>query len=842
MEIVKKLLNNKIDNHMYPFFWQHGESNEKILEYIEKIQKGGIQNLCIESRPHPEFLQDGWWKTMDFIIAEAKKRDMKIWILDDAKFPTGFANGQVPENLKKKYVYCHRYDVVGTSNQLELDLRMPAGRKTMYDDRHKYDKVYKIILVERNIRTNEYLDETRKDITNCFKDGFLYLELEKKHYAIFVICKTSCGDEDTTKEYLDPTRKEATRILINEVYEKHYQRYKDEFGKTITAFFSDEPRFGNAKGTNHIIGKSDMPLPWNENIEELLKNNGVHAIDYPSFFEGNSDNDKEKRFIYMDVVSQLYSENFSQEIGTWCKEHNVIYVGHTIEDNNAHARLAYGTGHYFRGMRGQHMAGIDIIGGQIVPGMNYHHDAMTTGGSDGEFYHYALCRLGASEAKLDPKKEGRLMCEAFGAYGWGEGLKMMKWITDHMLSHGVNYIVPHAFSPKEFPDWDCPPHFYAHGNNPQYPYFHYWTNYANRLCNLLSGGYQICRVGVLYHAFNEWHGDTMLIQKVLKELQCNQIDSNIISEDYLLECQIINDGIEINGYRYDALIIPEIESLPKIMNNYLTKISKNVNIIFINRKPTNYRGEGKCVKLDSLSTMIGDLKLKDISLSSYEPELVYYHYQRKDGEVMMFTNENVINEIQTSIYVDGEKELMIYDAHNNKTYALDCIYKEGKTKFDINLHPYESLVLVSGNTDTQKAKKGKMMRELDTQITISMKAFNESEYQEVNSNNLSKDFPRFSGNIMYEFELDVTSTNKILDIEEAYEIVEVLVNDISCGVEFYSQYTFDISKALIEGINNIKIITTNNLGRSQRDMLSTYFPIEPIGIISNIKLYEKKEK
>lgn len=100
--------------------------------------------------------------------------------------------------------------------------------------------------------------------------------------------------------------------------------------------------------------------------------------------------------------------------------------------------------------------------------MNYHHDAYQTGGSDGQFYHYALAKLGASAASLYPHKEGRAMCEAFGAYGWNEGLKTMKWIADHLVSRGINYIVPHAFSPKAYPDFDCPPHFYAHGHNPQY--------------------------------------------------------------------------------------------------------------------------------------------------------------------------------------------------------------------------------------------------------------------------------------------------------------------------------------------------------------------------------------
>lgn len=53
--------------------------------------------------------------------------------------------------------------------------------------------------------------------------------------------------------------------------------------------------------------------------------------------------------------------------------------------------------------------------------MNYHHDAFSTGGSNGEFYHYALAKLASSAAHLDPVKKGRAMCEAFGAYGWNEG-------------------------------------------------------------------------------------------------------------------------------------------------------------------------------------------------------------------------------------------------------------------------------------------------------------------------------------------------------------------------------------------------------------------------------------
>mgnify|MGYP000396982990 FL=1 len=118
------------------------------------------------------------------------------------------------------------------------------------------------------------------------------------------------------------------------------------------------------------------------------------------------------------------------------------------------------------------MAGIDVVLQQIRPGLDdcKFHSVGGNLGYHGELYHYALAKLAASLAHMDSKKKGRALCEVFGAYGWAEGLKLMKWLLDHMLVNGINYFVPHAFSMKDFPDPDCPPHFYARGMNPQFPY------------------------------------------------------------------------------------------------------------------------------------------------------------------------------------------------------------------------------------------------------------------------------------------------------------------------------------------------------------------------------------
>ena len=69
--------------------------------------------------------------------------------------------------------------------------------------------------------------------------------------------------------------------------------------------------------------------------------------------------------------------------------------------------LGCSLGHYFRGLSGQHMAGIDNIGNQVLIGGGDSKRIPRFGGTgDGEFFHYELGKLGSSLSHLDPKKQG----------------------------------------------------------------------------------------------------------------------------------------------------------------------------------------------------------------------------------------------------------------------------------------------------------------------------------------------------------------------------------------------------------------------------------------------------
>ena len=50
------------------------QSEEIICNEILKIHECGINSVCLEARPHPDFCGEGWWrKDVDVVFEIAKK-------------------------------------------------------------------------------------------------------------------------------------------------------------------------------------------------------------------------------------------------------------------------------------------------------------------------------------------------------------------------------------------------------------------------------------------------------------------------------------------------------------------------------------------------------------------------------------------------------------------------------------------------------------------------------------------------------------------------------------------------------------------------------------------------
>ncbi|MDQ6418492.1 glycosyl hydrolase [Paenibacillus sp. LHD-117] len=874
---LKEVLEGQEHNYILPFLWQHGEEEHVIREELARVHESGIGAVCIEARPHPDFLGSKWWTDMDIIMDEARQRGMKVWMLDDDHFPTGHAAGKVrgaPESLHRKFLGERYIDTVGPAlgaSVLIDTLLMNGLRPTISNASHVNgrNKLIAVIAVRRDPSNGALLDDC-VDITEYAHDGILYWDIPDGYWRVFILSENKDGGSEAQKDYLNPLERDSVRILIDNVYEAFYARYRDEFGKTFLGFFSDEPGFYNDKTTfdfNSRPGKKGVPLPWCSEMPALLEQ--ALGVDYRKqlhllWHEGEQSNIV--RYAYMNIVSKLYGENFCNQIGEWCRARGVEYIGHVLEDNNVHARLGPSTGHFFRSMWGQDMSGIDVVLWQIVPGFDEISFRGVGSETDSEFFHYGLAKLGVSLGHLDPKKHGRTMAEVYGAYGWTEGLKLMKWLTDHMLVRGVNYFVPHAFTQKAFPDPDCPPHMYASGKNPQFRYYKHLNHYINRISHLITGGSHIASAAVLYHAEAEWSGEAMYFHKPLKTLMQHQIDCDVVPIDVMLEAASVSDGrLLIHREDFGCLIVPYAEALPAAMIQYLVQLAEQgLAIRFVDGLPVR-SSEGndvsaelaqlaghrqvKCVALDQLAKELIADGHYDIQVNQYEPYLRSYHYVLDGLNVFMFFNEHPYQSLSTRITLPVHGEVYIYDAFLNRLTHLNGKAEDGMTDVQLELIPYESIIMLHGSgidgfaAHPSIIANGELELRGDWSVSI-VDSMNYPHFKEWGTltalTNMSgrEQLPRFSGTFRYETEFEWTESavRVLLDLGEAFETAEVWVNGEQAGVRICPPYRMEIDGLIKKGINKLVIEVTNTLAKDQHDFLSAFAQQEPSGLIGPVRL------
>ncbi|MBE6896796.1 MAG: hypothetical protein E7477_06825, partial [Ruminococcaceae bacterium] len=102
---LNECLNDNFEKeYILPFFWQHGEPQEMLEKEMDAIRACGIKEFCVESRTHEKFCEDQWWDDFRFMLEYARKHDMKVWLLDDKHFPTGYANGYINDHPELRQV------------------------------------------------------------------------------------------------------------------------------------------------------------------------------------------------------------------------------------------------------------------------------------------------------------------------------------------------------------------------------------------------------------------------------------------------------------------------------------------------------------------------------------------------------------------------------------------------------------------------------------------------------------------------------------------------------------------------------------------------------------------
>lgn len=874
-------LKNDHGNYILPFFWQHGEEEAVLREYMGVIYDCGIRSVCVESRPHPDFAGPKWWADMDVILDEARTRGMKVWILDDSHFPTGYANGAL-ENGDPELC---RQSIVCETIPAESGAETAIPVETHLHPQFKPEGMEAYMMDPSKLRTFE--DDCMLSITarsesgavvplEAFvSDGILRWQVPAGNWQIsFCVLTRNLGPH---RNYINMLSKRACRVQIDAVYEPHYAHYKADFGKTIAGFFSDEPELGNGHlyDMNNYLG-TPVDLPWSDEVETALREKlgAGWAAKMPLLWDhaalgADSAEIARIRHAYMDTVTRLVEKDFSFQLGDWCRAHGVEYIGHLIEDNNQHARTGSSLGHFFRGLGGQDMAGIDDIGGQVLPqGEDMELKSGFGAGRDGEFYHYVLAKLGASLAAIDPLKKGRTMCEIFGAYGWGEGVRLEKYLADHFLVRGVNRYVPHAFSAKDYPDPDCPPHFYAHGHNAEYRHFGALMRYMNRVCGLIDGGTHIAPAAILYHGEAEWTGKRMLMQKPARVLCDRQIDYDFIPQDVFSEPEryrtVLGSSLQIHTQTYRVLIVPYMQYVSAEFVKAADTLQKaGFPMVFIDGLPEGvYNGEADLdllkdctvTTLEKLPEVLAALRAAEISITPANDRIRALHYQKDGSDTYLFVNEGT-ETCKGEITIPTRGACCVYNAWDNRLESIPAEDTENGTVLSVCIEPLKSCIVVFGNTEglpvyeplhtADCAAHALTEWKRSTCCSKAYPAFGPAKTVTLPDDTAAED-PAFSGFVRYETAFVGKAGQKtVLEISDAYEGVEVFLNGESAGIQIAPPFRYDLTTKVHNGKNTLVIETATT---PEREMFaktgpSIFAPAEPTapaGICGTVTLWTKE--
>lgn len=225
------------------------------------------------------------------------------------------------------------------------------------------------------------------------------------------------------EEIPDLLNKQTIRHFIEMTHELYYRELKEEFGKTITAIFTDEPFWTGQPGWEMVRYNDAFPAVFRKKYGVSFKKDILPLIFDGSAGEPGAEN---ARRMYLEVCSSLFAENYSATLAGWCRKHHIALTGH-LDSEDTFFVSGSRCGNLIRRLDPFDIPGVDAIARQIFP--------FDKTGYFARFAHAAAIRNAGSQT----------IAEIFNVYGYGITPPEMAWISGALLTSGINCLAPMPF-------------------------------------------------------------------------------------------------------------------------------------------------------------------------------------------------------------------------------------------------------------------------------------------------------------------------------------------------------------------------------------------------------------
>jgi hypothetical protein len=569
-----------------PYFGMNGAVTiESLAHDLDTMKSLGFHAVAVQAGGGmtTTYLTPEYFAFFKQFALEAKKRDMKVWIVDDIGYPSGFAGGRFTKEKPELRMQA-----------LSIGQRLPVKVGETLSQAVGPDAVAAVAVSATGERVPVPI--TGGNIAWTAPAGGDWTVMVVEH--VFRTSPTRSDANPThakdasnsLEDYMNP---EATAAYLEHTHQGYYNAMPELFGTTILGFRGDEP--------DYSIGG----LPWTPKFFDTFQQ--VKGYDIRPYLGAIllsaggggrprpgqpappppaklTDAALRAKGDYYDVFSQMFRDGFFKPQGLWCAAHGVEYQVH-LNHEEMEMELVRSEGDFERDMKYVEEPGIDAIWHQI----------WTDTVSD-------FPRLASSAAHV--YGHPRAFTETFAAYRPEPDATMARYILNEEVVRGVN-VIETMFYPATSPaDAFGPPATApatpgaparprggpsALMRDPGWPAL---MQYLERLTYVMSMGRPAATVALYIPSSSMWLGDAasdtafVSTERMLSE---RQIDFDIININALAEDLKAGPGIlaSMSGNRYYTVIIPSAAVLTQTELDRLKALAKGGGkVLFLGRTPS----------------------------------------------------------------------------------------------------------------------------------------------------------------------------------------------------------------------------------------------------------------
>ncbi|MDL2300860.1 hypothetical protein LJC58_00700 [Lachnospiraceae bacterium OttesenSCG-928-D06] len=654
------------------------EQLKRQVGYFKEMGMGGYHIHCRVGLD-TEYLGKDFMECVKACAEEGKKQGLYTYLYDEDRWPSGSAGGLVT----KEAAYRSRF------------LRfVPVGEQEGEDrGEGKLLASYRIQLDNGYLVSYEQVSEEEKgqDIWR------LYLEIAKP------------DPWHNNQTYVDTLNKKAIERFIQITHEAYEKVLGSEFGKSIPSIFTDEPQFRRKETLDFAEEKKSLILPYTEGFEEFYgERYGEEFLEsFPEVvWELKADTVSKARYQYHDGIAELFAKSFSDVLGNWCQEHNLMLTGHMMEEPSLLSQTS-ALGDAMRSYRSFHEPGIDMLC---------------------DWREYTTAKQAQSAARQFARSG--VLSELYGVTNWDFDFRGHKLQGDWQAALGITRRVHHLswVSMEGEAKRDYPASIFY--QSPWYQEYKIVEDHFARINTALMRGKAHVRVAVIHPVESYWlhfgpKEQTARIREALEQdfsnitewLLFGMIDFDYLAESLLPDQNVYGkDGkLYVGDMAYEAVIVPGCETLRSSTIKYLSEFKKEKGrLIFAGELPkyvdakTSERGKvlaEKSIKIPmnqiAVLTVLESLREIEIRRPEGQTSDQFIYQMRNEGDYRWLfvangkkpKTQDIPQGIEYQIKIRGNFAVTVCDTQSGKLNKIPSSKKDGWTVIVWKMDMHDSLLL-----------------------------------------------------------------------------------------------------------------------------------------------------